>query len=244
MPHQCLFSGSRFWQEPSVSQTEFAVNFFVALFALIDPIGNVPVFAAATSQGAPRARRMVAVYIGLFVMGFLATIWFTGISLLQFFGISLPAFRIAGGVILFLLGLDMARNDFAAMFEDLESETGDHRGYARRSFERLIVPFAMPLLIGPGAISTVIIYASEAKSMGAEGQVSGLVAIVGVAVSVIASFWATPVISRLLGRIGMTIVVRVLGLILCAMAVQFILVGIGDATGGLILQSTSKPYGP
>jgi len=104
------------------------------------------------------------------------------------------------------------------------------------------VPFAMPLLIGPGAISTVIIYASEARDYGVAGVATGVGVIVLVALSTMLSFWATPLISRLLGRIGLAIVVRVLGLILCAMAVQFILSGIADSTTGLILEEASQPY--
>jgi multiple antibiotic resistance protein len=106
----------------------------------------------------------------------------------------------------------------------------------------MIVPFAMPLLIGPGAISTVIIYASEARDYGMVGVFTGVGVIGLVALSTMLSFWATPIISRLLGRIGLAIVVRVLGLILCAMAVQFILSGIADSTHGLILDAASKPY--
>jgi len=223
--------------------TELFVNFFVALFALIDPIGNVPVFAAATSGATGQQRRLISVYIGLFIVAFLTLFYFTGLSLLEFFGISMPAFRIAGGIILFLLGLDMARDDFTAMFADHpEDLPKDLRGYARKKFERLIVPFAMPLLIGPGAISTVVIFASDARPLGAAGAAGGVVAIAAAAVSVVACFWATPIISKLLGRIGMTIVVRVLGLILCAMAVQFVIAGVGDATRGIILPAVGAPY--
>jgi len=89
----------------------FAVNFFIALFALIDPVGNVPLFAAATSGLKNSTARLIAVFVSLFVMGFLVFFYFTGLSLLAFFGISLPAFRIAGGILLLLLGLDMTRNE-------------------------------------------------------------------------------------------------------------------------------------
>lgn len=227
-----------------MSQAAFAVNFFVALFALLDPIGNVPVFAAATTGAKAAGRRLVAFYICLFAIGFLTFFYFTGLSLLEFFGISLPAFRIAGGIILFLLGLDMARDDFTAAFADVAEagEADDTRAYARKRFERLIVPFAMPLLIGPGAISTVIIYASEAKTFGLTGAAIGIGVIAAVSLVTMLCFWATPIINKLLGRIGMTIVVRVLGLILCAMAVQFVIAGIAETTSGIILHDTASPY--
>ena len=158
-----------------MSATDLFVNFFVALFALIDPIGNVPLFAAATLGAAAAGRRMVAVYIGLFVAAFLIFFFFTGVGLLAFFGISMPAFRIAGGIILFILGL-------------------------------------------------------------------GVAVISAVSLVLVAVFWAAPLISRVLGRIGMSIVVRVLGLILCALAVQFVLIGVGDATRGLIRADAKAPY--
>ena len=97
-----------------MSLAAFAVNFFVALFALIDPVGNVPMFATATTGATPAGRRLTASYIALFAFAFLSFFYLTGLSLLQFFGISLPAFRIAGGILLLLLGLDMARGDLTA----------------------------------------------------------------------------------------------------------------------------------
>jgi multiple antibiotic resistance protein len=221
---------------------DFAVNFFVALFALLDPIGNVPVFAASTAGASSRERAQIALYISLFVAGFLIFFYFSGLGLLTFFGISMPAFRIAGGVILFMLGLKMVNDDFTSGFAAVAEEAGDDRTYVRRHIERLIVPFAMPLLIGPGAISTVIIYASQAKEFGLEGTVVGVGVIAAVAAATLLSFLATPVISKLFGKIGLSIIVRVLGLILCAMAVQFVLAGFADATHGVILRSAAAPY--
>jgi multiple antibiotic resistance protein len=227
-----------------MSQADFAVNFFVALFALLDPLGNVPLFAAATAGAKAKERALIALYISLFVVGFLTFFYFSGLSLLEFFGISLPAFRIAGGVILFLLGLEMARDDFTATFADAaEAASGDPRQQARRRFERMIVPFAMPLLIGPGAISTVVIYASQARQFGMAGAAIGVATIGAVSAATLLCFMATPIISRILGRIGLTIVVRVLGLILCALAVQFIFAGLSEATAGFIRPDAANPYG-
>ncbi|MFN4175318.1 MarC family protein [Phenylobacterium sp.] len=226
-----------------MSQADFAVNFFVALFALLDPLGNVPLFAAATAGAKAKERALIALYISLFVVGFLTFFYFSGLSLLEFFGISLPAFRIAGGVILFLLGLEMARDDLTATFADAaEAASGDARQQARRRFERMIVPFAMPLLIGPGAISTVVIYASQARQFGMAGAAIGVATIGAVSAATLACFMATPIISRILGRIGLTIVVRVLGLILCALAVQFIFAGLSEATAGFIRPDAANPY--
>src|SRR3990167_6997860 len=225
-----------------MSPADFAVNFFVALFALIDPIGTVPLFAAATVGVKSKDSRLIAVYIAFFILFFLTFFYFSGLSLLAFFGISVPAFRMAGGIILFLLGLDMVRGDMAASVEAVDTTPGEGRAHARKRFERMIVPFAMPLLIGPGAISTVIIYASEAKRFGLMGAAVGVGVIAATALSTMLAFWASPLITRMLGKIGLTIVVRVLGLILCALAVQFVMIGIADSTHDVILRKAAAPY--
>jgi len=222
----------------------FAINFFIALFALIDPIGNVPLYAAATVGATPAQSRLTAVYIALFAAIFLSFFYLTGLGLLRFFGISLPAFRIAGGIVLLLMGLDMARGDITKTFETAGAEVGalSTRAYAAQRFEVLIVPFGMPLLIGPGAISSAVIYAEEAHRFGVSGIAIGLGVIGAVCLLIVVSFWATGLISRLLGKIGMVIIVRVLGLILCAMAVQFVLTGLAGSTIGVVRRDTATPY--
>lgn len=224
----------------------FSVNFFVALFALLDPIGNVPIFAAATASATSNQRRLVALYICLFCIVFLAFFYFTGLGILQFFGISMAAFRIAGGLLLFLLGLGMTRDDFLTMFaeaEDASHETADTRSYAKRRFESLIVPFAVPLMIGPGAISTVIIQADAAKHFGTNGTLAGLLVIILTGLATLLTFFSSGLIAKALGRVGMVIVVRVLGLILCALAIQFLIMGLNDTFPGVVAKVVAAPYG-
>ncbi|WP_426027429.1 MarC family protein [Brevundimonas sp. TWP2-3-4b2] len=223
---------------------DLGVNLFVALFALVDPIGNIPIFAAATAGASVRQRLSVSGLICIFIVVFLAFFFFTGLGLLQFFGISLAAFRIAGGILLLLLGLDMTREDFLKMFADKDAlaDAQNDQGYARRRFQRLVVPFAMPLLIGPGAISTIIIQAGEAEKVGPAGQAAGVAAIVAAGLATFIVFTLTGPISRLLGEIGMAIIVRVLGLILCALAIQFILAGLSEAIPGMFSSIATTPY--
>jgi len=227
-----------------MNAVDLGVNLFVALFALLDPIGNVPIFAAATAGASLRQRISVSAMICGFAVAFLAFFFFTGLGLLQFFGISLAAFRIAGGILLLLLGLDMAREDFLKIFADADAVTDakDVRGYAKRRFKRLIVPFAIPLMIGPGAISAIIINAGEAQKLGATGTAASLTAMVAACVVTFVCFACTGPISRILGDVGMAIVVRVLGLILCALAIQFILAGLGEAIPGMFSSLVTAPY--
>jgi multiple antibiotic resistance protein len=220
-----------------------AVNFFVALFALIDPIGMVPLFAAATVGTTEPARRRIALYISIFAFVFLTFFYFSGVAILQYFGISITAFRIAGGVLLFRMGLAMMDDDFTPAGVTVEGEEPlSTAASARKYFEKLIVPFGMPLLIGPGSISTVVIFASQNAEAGWGGAAAGIVAIFGVCVAVLLAFLAAGVISRALGKVGMTIIIKVLGLILCAMAVQFIIVGLAGATVGIIRGAAAHPY--
>ncbi len=100
----------------------------------------------------------------------------------------------------------------------------------------------MPLLIGPGAISSAIIYAEEARGFGASGVLIGIAVIAAICLIVVAAFWFTDLISKALGRVGMMIVVRVLGLILVAMAVQFVLAGLAASTVNLVRKDTATPY--
>ena len=116
------------------------------------------------------------------------------------------------------------------------------RGYARRRFKRLIVPFAIPLMIGPGAISTVIIVAGEGQEIGAAGTMAALVAIGAVAFVSFVCFALTGPLSRMLGDVGMAVIVRVLGLILCALAIQFILAGLSEAIPGMFSSIATTPY--
>ncbi len=228
-----------------MNAVELGVNLFVTLFALIDPIGNVPIFAAATLSATAAQQRQISAYLVALVVVGLLFFYFTGLMLLEFFGISLAAFRIAGGILLLFLGLEMAREDFLKMFAEVDptTDTGDVRGYAKRRFQRLVVPFAIPLMIGPGAISAVFIQAGEAREIGAAGWAAGVAAIVAAGLVTMLTFWLAGPIGRILGDVGMAVVVRVLGLILCALAIQFIIVGFGEATYGIIATAASSPYG-
>lgn len=230
-----------------MSQIEFFVNVFITLFALIDPIGLVPIYAAATQTLSLASRRWLVFYIAIFTAIGLLLFYFSGLALLKFFGISLVAFRIAGGFLLFMMGLEMTRGEFTEMFKD-EQEIANvgaadlsDEAHARKRFEKLVVPFAFPLMIGPGAISTVIILSGDAQKVDG-GTFAAVAAIAVVSLAILITFLLANTISRLLGRIGMVIVIRVMGLLLCALSVQIIITSVSEITKGLITPAAAHPY--
>ncbi|WP_297541908.1 MarC family protein [Roseovarius sp.] len=199
--------------------TTFLITAFVTLFVIIDPIGMTPLFVALT-QGMSTARRR-AIAIRACVTSALLLILFAalGEAVLGFIGISMPAFRIAGGMLLFLTALDMLFERRGqrrkGQADAAEEEDGD---------DPSIFPIAIPLIAGPGSIATVILLAGQKP--GAEG----LIWVIGVMLSVITlvffMFLTSGLLERALGKVGINVVTRLLGMLLAALAVQFVLDGL------------------
>jgi len=195
--------------------TELAAA-FTALFVIIDPVGLTPVFVALTRGMSGRRRRAIALRATGIAAGLLLAFAVFGEALLGFVGISMPAFRIAGGVLLFLTALDM-------LFERRQSR---REGQAEEDHadDPSVFPLAIPLLAGPGAIATVILLSGRA-----EGP-AGFAALIAVMLAVLAIayllFNAAGLIERALGRTGVNVVTRLLGMLLAALSVQFILDGL------------------
>jgi multiple antibiotic resistance protein len=197
-----------------------ALSIFVAIFTIIDPFAVVPVYLTLTDRFAPDAivrTRKRAAYVA---MGILSTFAITGMSIFHIFSITLPAFQIAGGILLLLLAIAQLNANRTRVKPEEQSESMGREDVS-------IFPIATPLLAGPGAISTVVLYASEAKHA---GQIVGLVAAIGLAMwaSYMVLKLAHPLL-RLLRQTGLNLLTRIMGLILAAVAVQFILNGIEGA---------------
>lgn len=215
-------------------ELNYFASFFVALLAILNPIGDLPLFVSATSHVKPNIRRAMAVLLGAFVAIFLIVFQYTGHAILDFFGISMPAFHIAGGVIILLMSLGMVSGSdhgFGASKTTADVK-GDDFDIAEAHLAQILVPIGIPILVGPGAISTVIVYADKATTFADNLFMTLTIAIVSMIVMVLlmASDW----VEKLLGANGLDIATRVLGLFLCAVAIQFILNGLGEATVGFI----------
>ena len=194
------------------------ITAFVTLFVIIDPIGLLPLFVALT-QGVPAsARRAIAIRACLIAFLLLALFAFLGEAVLGFVGISMPAFRIAGGVLLFLTALDMLFERRSKRRED-QAEEEEHP-------DPSVFPLAIPLIAGPGSIATVILLAGQHPGVQTTLLVLGVA--LAVLVVVLALFLMAGLFERALGRTGITVVTRLLGMLLAALAVQFILTGLRD----------------
>lgn len=209
------------------------ISFAAALLAITDPIGNLPFFVSYTGQEKPAVQRWLALFIALTVLVGLLTMLLIGQSILVFFGISIAAFQIAGGVLLLLIGIDMVRGQHALKGDsDPTASQPTTFGQARQRFRRLLIPLGVPLFVGPGSISTVILYANRAQDW--TGTLALAMVIVFVATVTFLSLWAGRHIRRIIGDAGLDISTRLLGLLLAAIAVQFMLAGLSDVTGGFI----------
>ena len=195
----------------------FLISAFVTLFVVIDPIGLTPIFIALTPGMTAQQRLAIAVRATVIASGLLFLFAFFGEQVLGFIGISMPAFRIAGGILLFLTALDM-------LFERRTKRREDRAEVEEDTPDPSVFPIAIPLIAGPGAIASIILLVGQA-----EGTL-GMVSVLGVMIAVLAInflfFLSASVIERALGKTGIVVVTRLLGMLLAALSVQFVLDGI------------------
>lgn len=189
---------------------------FVTLLVIIDPIGLTPLFIALSQGAKPAERRSMALRSCIIAFGILALFAFFGEAVLGFVGISMPAFRIAGGVLLFLTALDMLFERRSKRREDQAEERPDPS----------VFPLAIPLIAGPGSIATVILLSGQQD--GLTGTALILVVALAVLAVVLVFFLSGGLLERALGRTGINVTTRLLGMLLAALAVQFVLEGLRD----------------
>jgi len=196
----------------------FYISAFVALFVIIDPIGLTPLFVAITQGMENRARRIIGIRAALIGVGILTLFGLLGEQVLGFVGISMPAFRIAGGILLFLTALDML---FERRSKRREDQTHEDRP------DPSVFPLATPLIAGPGSITTLILLNGEVG----RDPLSMLLVHLCMATVVglmLGMFMAAGLLERALGRTGINVVTRLLGMLLAALSVQFVLDGLRD----------------
>ena len=192
-----------------------AIAVAVALFVTIDPVGVVPLFIALTQSMTPSERRQTALRACLIAFGILAFFGLFGEAILNGIGISMSAFRIAGGLLLFLIAVDM-------LFEKRTERRG--RQAEGPPPDPTVFPLATPLIAGPGALAAMVLFSGQHP--GAIGLIELNLILAAIMALCLALFLAGGAVARLLGKTGITVVTRLLGMLLAALAVQFVLDGL------------------
>ena len=206
---------------------ELAFNAFVTLLVVVDPLGLAPIFAALTRGYPEKRKRETAIRGTVLGTGILLIFAFVGDGLLGALGIGLPAFRTAGGILLFLLALDMI---FASP-AGLRSRTVREQEEISFEHDVSVFPLAIPLISGPGAITTVLLYTGGRDLAGMTGFVLVLLVVM---LLTLVSLLLAPRIMRLFRETGANVLTRVLGVLLAALAVQFVFDGIQSSLANQI----------
>jgi MarC family membrane protein len=207
----------------------FAFVSFSAVFVVVDPFAAVPFFLAMTADESSAHKRVTARRAAIAAGGVLAAFSITGALVFRVLGISIGAFKIAGGVLLLITAVDMLR---ARPSEARITQGEVASGVAKEDVA--IVPLAMPLLAGPGSIATVVVLMGRARAAHPWQAVLILLAIAATAALAYVILAGASRVDRVLGRTGLNILERASGLLLAAIAIQFMIDGIGETLPGLL----------
>ncbi len=200
---------------------ELLTDSFIVLFVVIDPVGLAPIFIGLTHGESAQRRQALALRATAIAAAILVAFALIGDGLLRSLGVTMPAFQIAGGLLLFLLAVEMV---FARPSGIRTATVAEQKEAATRR-DITVFPLAIPLIAGPGALTTVLLLVGD---QGGDGLVVGAVLGVLAAVLVLAllSLLAASRIVKILGGTGANVISRVLGVILSALAVQYVLDGL------------------
>jgi multiple antibiotic resistance protein len=223
-----------------VETTAFLILSFSSLFAVIDPLGVIPFFTGLTATMS--ARQKGRVLVKALITAFLVLVVFTlaGQQLLRMFGITIEAFRIAGGVIFFGIGLDMLQSKprrwqtgiRRAAAEDKESHAVQHASRPRPEEDPSITPLAIPMIAGPGSITTVMVLTPQAPAQ--IGVPLVLLVVAAILLLTGGILMGADAVLKRLGATGMRIIEKLMGLLVTVIAVQFLIDGVSPVIRGLI----------
>ena len=203
----------------------FYLNFLAAMLAIVNPIGIWPIWSELTNDEASKIRKRVALMV-IFTAYFILVIFLIGGKyLLQFFSIDLQVFKVAGGILLLYVGISMVRGSATQVRKShIEGETT--RALAKQRFREIIVPIGIPALAGPGSITTVIIFGNQAQSAIDYLFLSIVILIAFLALLLV--FLSSSYLEKNVDDIVFTIFTRTFGIIVTAIAIQFIVEGLGE----------------
>jgi multiple antibiotic resistance protein len=199
----------------------FALAAFSAIFSVVDPLGAVPVYLAMTAADTREHKRRTARRASIAVFMMLAVFAASGVFILKFFGVSLGSFRIAGGVLLFLLAVDMLRAQ-----PSRQRTTPEEEKEGAEKPDISIFPLAIPILSGPGSVATVMVLMARAHGWAQYVTVYAAVGVTAIATYLI--LLGASLADKRLSRTGLNVLHRVMGLLLAAIAVQFVVDGLHE----------------
>ena len=211
----------------SSADAKFVVLAFSSLFSVINPIEAAPIFVSMTAGRSPKERRRMAFRASLAAAIILALFAATGGAIFSLFGITLPAFQIAGGILFTIMGIKTLQGD------DERSE----RKEVVTSRDPSIVPIGMPLIAGPGAISTVMVLVGQARDEG--HRMALAIAIAANILLTLVFLLAAPTIVSRIGETGQRIVSKIMGLIAAVIGVQFVLNGVEAVALAILKEARS-----
>ncbi|MGA1582589.1 MAG: MarC family NAAT transporter [Saprospiraceae bacterium] len=193
---------------------------FASLFSVVNPFGAVPVFLAMTPNQTPNERRHTALMTSVYFVGILLAFFFAGTTILNFFGIDLNAMRIAGGMVILSSGYAL----LSGKFEESRAVGEKVQDEARKKDDISFSPMAMPLLSGPGSISLLIGMYAEHTAWDSRGLIVAVVIATGLTVFLILKF--SPYFYRVLGEAGIRAMTRIMGFLVMAIGVQYVIAGV------------------
>jgi multiple antibiotic resistance protein len=204
---------------------EQSLKFFVVFFVVVDPISLIPLFTGLTAGASTSYKRRMALKAVTVSAAILLLFALGGAAFLQLMGISLEAFRIFGGLLLFLLALEMV---FAR--ESGTRTSSDEAAESRRRADISVFPLAFPFIAGPGALATILLWFGRIQFPAQAGLFAGHIAAAALVLAIVlALLWVAEPVMRVIGVTGANVASRVLGVILGALAVQFVLDGLRQA---------------
>src|SRR5271155_6049696 len=200
---------------------EFALIAVTSVFFLVDPFAVIPMFLAITATSPEAERRTMARRSALTCAIVLSAFAIAGSLIFKMFGITLPAFKIAGGIILLQIGLDMLQGK-----QSPQKSSAEEQQEGTEKSDASIIPLGMPMLAGPGAISTVMVLVGESHSIWQHGVIYATIVLTAFVSYLILS--GADRVRGYLGETGIRILMRLMGLLLVALAVQFVANGLTD----------------
>ncbi len=200
--------------------------FFIALTAILNPIGAAPIFLAYVERQKTDVIRILALLVSVSVFVSLVIFLLTGPMILRFFGIEIEAFQIAGGLLIFIRSLQMMNGTLPHIdiLDDKPLKKKSSYSTAYGFFPKIIVPVVIPVFVGPGTITTLILYSQSASSISSFVGLSFGAALASVAVYI--CLILAQMIVKMIGNNGLQVIMRLLGLILAAVGIQFIINGL------------------